>query len=604
MKNITSERFRSLWARDRIICRLLAAWSWFAVLVLARNGGNFANLSYAQSTPLWQVALWTFGSFGVFGLFTAVAFFAHPYHSDSWFLVGGATVCVWIWMVNAPTGESGVLFWIATTVIYALFVLFAVQVNHNLLDRLRPSRRVAVYIAIGAATVSCVVISVITCLRYKTFSSPNYDFGLFVNMFHNMRETGLPMITSERDRLLSHFAVHVSPIYYLLLPVYFIFPSPLTLQIGQAVALMLGIIPVLLLAKHFKLSTKATIAVSLLYAFYPALSTGCFYDIHENCFLPLFLLLTFYFFETKRPLPMYLSAVCVLMVKEDAAVYILIFAIYLLLSKRNYLHGGLLALLACGWFAGTAVLLEKFGTGMMVNRFDNLIYNKEDGLLGVIKTALVNPGYVLTQMFTTYNGTWDKIVYFLQLFLPLGFLPFCTKRVSRWLLVAPVLMNLITYYQYQYHLGFQYHFGIAAFLIYAMLQNLPELSVGWRRSFLGIAVAGCLCLYVFEVIPTYNSYVNRWQENKEQYARMEKILDTVPEDASVNCSTFLLAHIADRDEIYEIAYHGDKPDVDYVVIDARYRGWQETAETYLAQGYEYELSEENLIVILKRIPST
>ena len=101
------------------------------------------------------------------------------------------------------------------------------------------TRTLAIFTAVCAVT-ACTVISVIGCLRYKTFSTPNYDFGLFCNMFHNMKETGLPLVTSERDRLLSHFAVHISPIYYLLLPFYWIFPSPLTLQIGQAVALMLG----------------------------------------------------------------------------------------------------------------------------------------------------------------------------------------------------------------------------------------------------------------------------------------------------------------------------------------------------------------------------
>ena len=39
--------------------------------------------------------------------------------------------------------------------------------------------------------------------------------------------TGLPDVSCERDVLMSHFAVHISPIYYLLLPFYALFPSPL-----------------------------------------------------------------------------------------------------------------------------------------------------------------------------------------------------------------------------------------------------------------------------------------------------------------------------------------------------------------------------------------
>ena len=52
--------------------------------------------------------------------------------------------------------------------------------------------------------------------------------------------TGLPVTTCERDRVLSHFAVHVSPIYYLFLPFYALFPSPVTLEVLQALLLAFG----------------------------------------------------------------------------------------------------------------------------------------------------------------------------------------------------------------------------------------------------------------------------------------------------------------------------------------------------------------------------
>ena len=64
-------------------------------------------------------------------------------------------------------------------------------------------------------------------------------------------------------------------------------------------------------------------------------------------------------------------------------------------------------------------------------------------------------------------------------------------------------------------------------------------------------------------------------------------------------SFFLLPHLADRSEIYEIGYHGDRPDVDYVVIDARYSGWQDTMRAYLAQDYEIQTNAPGLLVILR-----
>ena len=309
----------------------------------------------------------------------------------------------------------------------------------------------------------------------------------------------------------------------------------------------------------------------------------------------------FYFFEKEKYIPMYIFAFAVLMVKEDAAMYIILFALYVLISRRKYIHGSILALGAVGYFVLALTLLTKYGDGVMTNRFSNLIFDSKDGLMGAIKTALVNPGYLLTQLFTTSKDTWDKVAYLLQMFLPLGFLPFITRRQSRWLLLAPMLMNLLTYYQYQYNIGFQYNFGVTAFLMYAMLVNLPDLQAPTRRNLVAFGAAACCCLYVMTVLPKWDQYTLRWKDGKDTYRQMEAILDTIPEDASLNVSTFLLAHVADRDVVYEIGYHKDKPDVDYVVIDARYmdNSARQHMKAYTDAGYTVHEEHEGLIVILK-----
>jgi uncharacterized membrane protein len=395
-----------------------------------------------------------------------------------------------------------------------------------------------------------------------------------------------------------------------------IFPSPLTLQIGRAVVLASGVIPVVLLCKHFKLSGKLTILMTLIYALYPALSTGCFYDIHENCFLTPLLLWLFYFFEREKYLYMYLFAFLTLMVKEDAAIYIILFAIFVLLSRKKFLHGSILLLGALTYFGIAINILEAAGTkyaemyanatpnpeisGPMINRFDNMIYDATDGLVGVIKTALVNPGFLLTQLFTTGESGWQKLAYFLQMFLPLGFIPFCSKKVSRWLLIAPILINMLTNYPYQYDIGFQYNFGIIAFLVYVTIMNLPELKIPSRRNLLSIGVATCLCMYLVSVFPMLYTYYMRWENDQDTYIKMDAILDTIPEDASVCCDTYLLPHLADREEIYELYYHGNEGDVDYVVFDARQSIDKKQLNSYLAQGYVIKEEYEGLLLILEK----
>jgi len=120
-----------------------------------------------------------------------------------------------------------------------------------------------------------------------------------------------------------------------------------------------------------------------------------------------------------------------------------------------------------------------------------------------------------------------------------------------------------------------------------------------RRTLLSVAAAACCCIYVFSVIPKHNSYTLRWQTGKRTYQYMENILDTVPSDASINVSTFLLAHVADRETVYEVGYHGNKPDVDYVILDLRYSSYQAALDAYLGHGYTVFAEYPELILILQ-----
>ncbi|MBR6558961.1 MAG: DUF2079 domain-containing protein [Clostridia bacterium] len=597
---------------ERIFVRLLAAWCIFIGFGLIGDP-EFDKLEYAQDTSL--IYMFLFIVF-LFIIFTFINVLIINYESDTWFLMLGSSVCVVLWLLSFRQTGSEFFISLAVAAVYSLFTVYFIRKNDLLWKKWNPSSKTVWGFAIAFGIFCGVIIGTITCYRHLRFSTPNFDFGLFVNMFHNMKECGLPLCTSERDVLMSHFVIHISPIYYLLLPFYMIFPSPLTLQIGQAVILASGVIPVILLCKQFKLSQKVTILTSFIYALYPALSIGCFYDLHENCFLTPLLLWVFYFFERNKWPWMYIFAALTLTVKEDAAIYLIIFAIYAVVAKKKYYHGVLIILGSIAYFTIALTILEKtsayyaelyanstpnpYINGPMINRFSNLILDQSKGLGGAVKTALLNPGYLLTQLFVTEDGDWGKILYFLKMFLPVGFIPFFTRKPSRWLLIAPILMNLLTMYVYQYNLKYQYHFGIIAFIFYATITNLPDLKFPVRRNIISVAAVFCLCMYLSSVIPVLNENHTDYNKNEEKYTQMEAILDTIPKDASVCCSTFLLSHLADRDEIYEIYYHDDVGDVDYVIFDTRGGIDNNQLTAFLNQGYEIKEEHPGMLTILER----
>ena len=608
-----NKKISAAFTAENTVCRLLAAWCGFAFYLLLTSKGSFLQLEYAQNSSLLRSA---FIILFVFVLYSFVCVISKKKETDSWFLMIGATLCVTHWLYKVENTKNKFLFAVAVIAVYGIFVAYFIQKNRSFFDKTSTGKRLVWCFTLVCGLFCGSVIGIVTSLRYLTFSAPNFDFGIFVNMLHNMKETGLPDVSCERDVLMSHFAVHISPIYYLLLPFYALFPSPLTLQIGQAVIVASGVIPVLLLCRQYKLSPKSSMAMVFLYALHPVLSTSCFFDIHENCFLAPLLLWTFYFFERQRMVPMYIFVFLILGVKEDAAIYVLVFALYLLFSKRSALHGIFLAVIALSYFAVAVAVLEKTSAdyaalyadqtpnpsiqGPMVNRFQNLILEEDDGLVGALKTAFFNPGYLLTQLFQTNDNTWGKLMYFFQMLLPLGFLPFLTGKVSRLLLVSPILLNLLTNYSYQYDIGYQYHFGILAFLVYACVMNLAELSVSLRRNLLGFAVAACLCFYVVYIPSKLTYYQKAWEEKKEIYLQMDEVLDSIPSEASVACPGYILPHIADRREVYELYYHGDEGDVDYIVLDGRSSVDGKQLEMFLSQGYVIWQEHEGLLTILKK----
>ena len=62
--------------------------------------------------------------------------------------------------------------------------------------------------------------------------------------------------------------------------------------------------------------------------------------------------------------------------------------------------------------------------------------------------------------------------------------------------------------------------------------------------------------------------------------------------------------MADREVVYEVYYHNDKPDVDYVVLDTRFgvdAAMRRQIRTYERNGYEIYAEYEGMITILKRM---
>lgn len=461
-----------------------------------------------------------------------------------------------------------------------------------------------------------------TVARVKSYGTPSYDFGLFAQMFHSMKTTLSPLTTLERDGLLSHFAVHFSPIYYLLLPFYALVPKPETLQVLQALLLASSVIPLWLIARRRGLPPMLCAMLCVLLLAYPALSGGTSYDLHENAFLTPLLLWLFYAIDAKKHVLLALFALLVLLVKEDAAVYVAVIGLYLLLrglvqgrNRCDLLRGAALFAGALAYFGFVTALLNAEGEGVMNWRYNNMIYDGSGSLIAVVKAVLLNPMKALFECFEA-----EKLTYVAQTLLPLVGLPFFTRRYERFVLLIPyLLVNLLADYTYQHSVMFQYNFGSLACLFYLTVVNLSELSPRvprLRTAVCAVALVASFAVLFAQVVPSARYYLNRYTADKTRYAQMDALLERIPDDASVTATTFLTTRLSDREILYDYQYCSREHllSSEYVVLgyakeytvysgDRKNLSYEDAVSELEAQGYTLWEELENCIAVYRKTPA-
>lgn len=450
-----------------------------------------------------------------------------------------------------------------------------------------------VVLAMAAAVAVFVSITTICC--HKSFGTNCYDLGIFVQMYHSLAKYGTAVTTCERDEIMSHFRIHASYIFYVLVPIYKMFPKAETLLIAQAVLSMGGIIPMFLIAKRHKFKGITLLFMGLAYVFCIGIVSSCYYEFHENAFLPTILMWLLWAVDRKNYIMFYVMSVLTCIVKEDAPLYVVCIGLYIFFEDKgrlNRMNGLIMALFAGAYMMFITDWLTRNGDGqmMMNSRFSILMIDTTAGLKEVVKNALADPAYLFSLLVKD-----DTIRFFLQVMIPFLFIPFFTKKIHRFLLMMPfVVMNLIigAGYGYAANVGFQYIFGPICLLLYMCIINVDDMGQNGKQN---IPVA----LGTAAIIMTMSNCSHRWGnydrylDDKEYFDNLDIMLCSIPEDASVGTDSFLIPHAADRDELYifdDNDYNDENiiftPErFDFVALPVRNSTFERSAEVLTANGY-------------------
>lgn len=560
---------------SELIYRLVLSWFMVSIFYMANTDLRFTDFAYFSEIKLYVLVITVLV---VWVLLCMI--------KNKRFILWLMLISTLLYALISAIGKSSFGFAVGLCAACGVVLVFT-DIGQLKLPTHRSVPWIFAVVMIGLMTA---FIGYLCCLYYLNHWTPCYDFGLFAQMFHNMKETGLPLITCERDTLLSHFAVHFSPVFYLILPFYMLLPDPCTLLVIQGLVVASGIIPLLLICKRHSLSNHACCLFSLIYALYPCFTGGCFYYLHENNFLAPLILWFVYFSEKQKLVPQLIFLALTLCVKEDAVLYTVMAALYFMVSQKKFKRYILMIAISVIYFIVVTYILSHYGDGVMTGRYDNYIYDESGSLLTAVKAVIKNPIYVLTQCFTE-----KKLIFILKMLLPLAFMPIMTKKASRYILIVPfLLINLMTSYSYQFDIGFHYCFGSGCLLIYLAVLNYADL----KKPKLLLYSAFCSLIIFTAIYSPRNEYLKAYDSQQTERETIDRAFSLIPDDASVACSTFFVANLSEHSELYQL--ETTKQTAEYYAIDLRYTTDEIHIDDYLNDSFETVFFENNIVAVFRR----
>lgn len=555
--------------------------------------GDFTDLAYVRDISVISFAVVFLAAVLIIGAAT-IAFKSTL--MLNWSLLCGSTL--FAVLLCSQMGEK-IYFNIGVALVLIFIVKYVTEENRLGIDLLNMSLKTSFIITAGVFAVFVLFVSYCTVMKYKTFSLATFDFGIFAQMFEQMAKTGLPFTTVERSQYLSHFAVHFSPVYYLLLPFYMVFRTPAFLLVAQAFVVGLGMFPLRRICLKLGMSPAMSTAAAILYAVFPTMANGCFYDFHENKFLSVFILYMIYFVLEEKNFGIFAFALATLSVKEDAAIYVMAIALWMLLTKRKRVTAVAVFALSVLYFVFACKMIELSGGSIMMSRLDNYYIDHDGGFIDVIKTCFFDIGFLIKEVFLgantetfsemTYGG--QKIEFIFWTCIPLLFMPFASKRTTHLVLMIPLLViNLMPEWMYQHNVNYQYTYGTAALLIVAAFLAISEKPAATARR---IMVGALVISLVFSSSLLYSKagrYVDRYNSNKEVFKATEEALETIPLDASVTAYGFFVPQLYYINDLHTSPdYYAPYEQTDYYVVDTRYESDSSHQKMVAAMGDDYEL---------------
>lgn len=447
--------------------------------------------------------------------------------------------------------------------------------------------------------------------RHNAFLTTAFDLGNYDQAIWNTAHGRLFQLTNIPG-VTTRLAHHVEPILLLLAPLYWVWSDPRALLIVQAVLVMLGAVPVYLVARRHLDHEWAALVFPLAWVLFPALERAVLFDFHAVTLAPFFLAWAFNWLEEGRTGRFALAAALAAATKEEIGFIVALMGLYALIVQKRRRLGLLTAVAGAGWsLVAIEVIIPHFspkGQHVFLSYYEGL----GNGFIGLVTTALTRPWVVIERALAG-----GAVEYVTRLLTPVAFLPLLAPHVM--LLAAPSFaVNLLSSYEPMRTLeGYHYPAPIVPFVVLAAavglanLRRVVEMS-GQRvlnRSGLGryalvlgtLAVLGGTLLYHRGHGATPLAANFEWPRVTPHHRIGERLIKLIPPDAGVSAQWRINPHVSRRLRVYQFP---DVRDAEYVLVDVTINSWPQhpndlyrDVQTMLAGEWGVVAAEDGWILL-------
>jgi uncharacterized membrane protein len=417
--------------------------------------------------------------------------------------------------------------------------------------RARPAERAhawagrVVYVATAAYALLFVGTAIV---HFESFHAGRADLGWMAQAVWSTAHGHFLESTTLTGDEVTRLAGHVDPFLALLVPAWWVWPSPLMLLVVQAVAVSSGALPVFWLARKHLGSRRAAVAFALAYLLFPATQwnaltlTAGFHPV--SMAVPL-ILFAIWFLDEDRLVLFSAFALLAASTKEEIPAAVGCLGIWYAVRKGRRLFGAtVFALGMTATLVNFLVVIPHFSpTG--VDPFAHRYVAVGGTPTGILHKALTNPAALLHAV-----ATGHKAAYLALLLAP--FLGLWAREPLLLLGAVPDLaINLLSAMNDQTSIAYYWTAGIVPFLFAATVVGAGRLR---RRqtptAAIVVAVTACIAL----VSPIYLSalrgdFAAAFSGGPARAAKVHA-LDVVPSGVPVSASNQLATYISARRFMY------------------------------------------------------